>query len=326
MSLSNISLVLNLLKDKSNLTIEEIIKITSINKETINRILLKLLSDKIIICDNNNYSLSPDFIKVKQLDNNNTYFNVKIIHEHKQIIEYLFNRINFYWIKYNKIKPTKTHMHKLIVEINNKLNLNLPLVWYKYGQIVPLVYDSSNEYNNINSNLDKQIPDDKIISIIKSNLNTTTRQIKEKQYTANNSNLNQAYLIKYKMDTEILNNNFNFVKDNFNILSHNLPYCKESNETLNEFNDFVKRYSSLELKNQKKSENKDLFIKLFSVFWDIISKYNFLHDIKEYYTKNNIDTKELDIIFNNETNKNKEEFNYLLEEFYSRHLSYFLNN
>jgi len=68
------------------------------------------------------------------LDKDN-YFSLPIKPKDKTVISTIYALIKkFCNEKFNK-EPTKTQVYKIIWKINQKLNLNLPIGWYKYGPL-----------------------------------------------------------------------------------------------------------------------------------------------------------------------------------------------
>jgi len=314
MAINKVSEVLNFIKDNPNTDITEIISYTKINKKTIENILLELLSYNIIIADNKKYSLSTSFCN-KQKTITDTYFNVDIPKEHKQKIYCLFKVVEEYWQKYNKTKPTKTQMQKLIVEINRKLNLGLPVVWYRFGQITPVVYNPEQDYLSISEI--QEIDITKIQEIVNQNQKYTSNQMRDKQYKINYGGIYKVYQTKQEMEKRLLKNDFKYIEDNFQIFFENVPYFMDENKTINRFFEITQEYNNLDKKYQEDGEFKSIYFKLFNIFWNIVAIFNFKGDLWNYYMVNNIkkeriDECDVDLI------KLKDEFNDLKEMFYSK--------
>ena len=306
--------ILEYIKQNPESNLKQIIKQNNITEITTKKILFDLISKNLIKYKNNKYS-SIDYIKSQKLDlDKDTFFGVFIKNKDKEIIKYLFEKITNYWIKSNNYKPTTTQIYKILVEINNKNSLNLPIVWYKYGQI-PIVSYNLQENQNIKdfSNL---ISDKQINKIVIENSRLSSREIKLKQYNFNHSDLNKVYLLKEQIINRYYKNDFLFVKNNFNVFFRKLPYFKDTNKIIDDFYEFVCSYNQLERKKQIKIEFKDLFYNLFIKFWEIVSINNFKKDLNKYYEINNLDIDLSNYNFN--LNILKEEFYNLIECYYQK--------
>ncbi len=314
MRINKVGEVLNFIKNNPDTDVKEIESATKINKKTIETVLLELLSYNIITANNKKYSLSMSFCN-KQKATTDTYFNVDLLKEHKQKIYYLFKVVEEYWVRYNNIKPTKTQMQKLIVEINRKLNLGLPVVWYKYGQITPIVYDPEQDYTSISKI--QEIDETKIQEIVNLNQKYSSNQMRDNQYKINYGGLYKVYQTKQEMEKRLLKDDFKYIEDNFQIFFENVPYFKDENKTINRFFEITQEYNNLERKYQEDVDFKSIYLKLFNVFWSIVAIFNFKNDLWNYYMANNIkkeriDECDVDLI------KLKDEFNDLKEMFYSK--------
>jgi len=302
--------LLNFIKNNPKTNLKDIISKNNITEITTKKILFDLLS-KNLIKYKSNYYYDVNYIDEQSIEfDKDTFFGVFIKKEHKDIIKYLFKKITDYWIKSKNSKPTNTQIYKILVQLNNKLYLNLPIVWYKFGQI-PVVSYNSNNLDIIN--LSNIIPDKEINNMVIENLKLNSRQIKLKQYNLGSTDLHQVYDLKEKMISKFYENDFMFIKNNFETFFRKIPYFKDENQTMNSFYEFLCVYNNLNRKLQLKNNYKELFNKLFNKFWDIIAINNFKNNIKEYYRKNNINI----LNFNFNLKIEEEEFNTLLENFNS---------
>jgi hypothetical protein len=221
-------------------------------------------------------------------------------------------------------KPGTTWMYKMVVEINTKLNLNLPIVWYKFGQIPVVSYESEKE-NIVETDFSKLIPDKVVNDIVIDNIKLSSKEIKLKQYISGSSLLHQAYLLKENMKDNFYKNDFDFIKDNFNKFFNTIPYYKDENKTMDRFYEFVCKYNTLDVKLKIKNEYKDIFYKLFESFWNIIAIQNFENSMHEYYKLNNIKISNI-MNCNYQSKIEENEFNCLLEQFYSKYITKKLND
>lgn len=313
--------ILNYIRYHPETNLEEITdnaKTMNITKATTLKILMTLLENNIIVLKDKKYSLSLTFCKsIQDKKNTDAYFNVEILEQHKQTIYYLFNIIKKYWYNYTKSEPTKTQMHKLIVEINKKLNLGLPIVWYKYGQIVPIVYNQEKDYSDYVKATIIKVDESKIGEIINQNQRLSSNEMRDNQYKSSDEGLYKVYQIKKEMEKKIMNNDFKYVEENFKIFYEKTPYFKDDNKTIDRFFEMTQDYNQLEPKLQKDYEYKTIYLKTFELFWGLVAINNFKADLWNYYSLNNIkkeriDNCDLDLI------KIKEEFNELKDLFYTK--------
>ncbi|MFH1053809.1 MAG: helix-turn-helix domain-containing protein [Candidatus Woesearchaeota archaeon] len=81
-----------------------------------------------------------------QLRNNpDSYFDLPINEKDKKTMQTIYALIKKACIKlYNK-EPGKTHVYKIINDINVEQNLNLPIGWYQYGPCSVLIYRGNEE-------------------------------------------------------------------------------------------------------------------------------------------------------------------------------------
>jgi len=308
--------VLNCIRYNPEVDFDTIVKITEINKETVKKTLFELLSSNVIISDGERYSLAPSFCNKEKVIQD-TFFNIDILEEHKQKIYYLFYIIEKYWLKYTKSKPKRTQMYKLIVEVNKKLNLGLPVVWYKFGQVVPVIFDQERDYSDYNKILVGNIDESKIGEIVNQNQRYSSNEMRDNQYKSGEDGLYKVYQTKREMEKRLMNNDFKYIEDNFNIYFEKVPYFKDENKTIDRFYELTQDYNQLDPKLQKDSEYKTIYLKAFELFWSVVAIYNFKSDLWQYYTisnikKERIDNCDLDLI------KLKDEFNDIRDMFYTK--------
>lgn len=316
MSMNKVVDVLNCIRYNPEVDFDTIVKITEINKETVKKTLFELLSSNVIISDGERYSLAPSFCNKEKVIQD-TFFNIDILEEHKQKIYYLFYIIEKYWLKYTKSKPKRTQMYKLIVEVNKKLNLGLPVVWYKFGQVVPVIFDQERDYSDYNKILVGNIDESKIGEIVNQNQRYSSNEMRDNQYKSGEDGLYKVYQTKREMEKRLMNNDFKYIEDNFNIYFEKVPYFKDDNKTIDRFYELTQDYNQLDPKLQRDSEYKTIYLKAFELFWSVVAIYNFKSDLWQYYTisnikKERIDNCDLDLI------KLKDEFNDIRDMFYTK--------
>ncbi len=331
MSLGNFSKIMLNLTQNPKSTVDEISKRINIPKETVNRIILNLVKEKLVVANDKVYLLSEAFLNIKVNQISDVYFNFKIKLEHKQKIYYLFSKINDYIYSIIGQKPTRTQMQKLVVQINNKLNLGLPVMWYKYGQITPVSYNPEINYSKLIQLDIKDISEEEIYNTVSENIIEqskimSSKEFRKKQYYSNDSEIYQLYQLKDQMLEQAYNGNFNFLEENTRKLLKLKPYFKDEYNIINNFSDFIiyftKMYNKIEDYQLKK-----LGIEAYNSFLDYIAIHNCLSDMKNYYIENNLNLEELSVNTVFEINEIKERFEDTMDRFYEQfNLMDFIDN
>jgi len=76
---------------------------------------------------------------------NDNYFELPIKKEDNNKISSIYHHIKISCLKLFKKEPTKTQIYKIIWNVNKKLNLGLPIGWYRYGPCCVQIYESDEE-------------------------------------------------------------------------------------------------------------------------------------------------------------------------------------
>jgi hypothetical protein len=313
MGFDNLNKIIKYLSLNPNSNINSILNNCKLNRETTKRILHSLKDDNLVIKNNEKYSLSPIFCSVCKNRNNLTYFGVDLLDKDIDNFYYLFSKINNTWFEATGKNPTKTQIYKIISIINEKLNLDLPLVWYKYGQIPPVIFDTSIDYLKFTKEVDDKIiyNDIKIRDLILENINFNSKEIERIQHKQN-----KLYDIKDQILDHIYKDDLDFVIDNLDEFLDLTIYDPTLSSYKDNFYSFVYNYYKLDVNIRKKIEYKDIFVQVFNTMWDMIAICNFKNDIKKYYIKNNMNLENLDYYFVSELVSVKEKFNELVSRFY----------
>ncbi len=330
MGVGNFSKIVLDLTQNSKSTIELISERQKIPKETVNRIILNLVDDGVVvkqmISDEKYYSLSEAFLNLRQDQISDTYFNFKLIQEHKDRIYNLFSIVENYLLSTIQQKPGKVQMQKIVVKINNKLGLGLPVMWYKYGQITPLAYNPDNDYSNkVNLNYYQDKLSD-IYTIINDNIASKSELKSAKTLKKEQHDENPLYKLADEILEKIYAKDFNFVEKNIRTLTKLRPYFKDNYNIINSFYDFVIYFTKMYNKN-KDYKLQNLFVEAYSAFWDYIAIHNCINDMKQYYIENNLNLEELSTNTVFEINEIKERFDDSMDRFYEQfNLMDFIDN
>jgi len=141
--------------------------------------------------------------------NQNNYFDLPIKPKEAKLISSIYSKIKETCLNlYNK-EPTKTQAYKIIWSLNKKLELNLPVGWYRYGPCCVQVYQGDEkEETKLSNNIIKEIKETTKEYCIMDNI-SLQRMI----YTKEEKNL---YLTKEKLldfDSEDKNELNNILMD-----------------------------------------------------------------------------------------------------------------
>jgi len=315
MSFNNVNKILKYLSNNPNSTIIEISNNTDIPRDTTKRVISGLKDDDIIIKNSteDNYSLSNIFYQISNNKNNRTYFGIKILDQHLETIYYLFNRIKTIWQDATGKIPTKTQIYKLLVIINNRLGLELPLVWYKYGQIPPVIFNNEENYLDYIKVVDSSVlnKDKDIKKIISENIHFTSKELEKSQHLEN-----ELYKLKDKLLKKVYSLDLDYIIDNLDEFLDLTIYDSELSKYKDDFYSFIYNYYKLSDENKEKIEIKDIFIQVFNNMWDIIAITNFREDIRNYYIKNNMNLGNVNLYFAPELSVLKDKLTGLMDNFY----------
>ncbi|MCH8520139.1 MAG: hypothetical protein LAT82_05280 [Nanoarchaeota archaeon] len=89
------------------------------------------------------YILHPN---PKSQKNYNTYFNIPITKEIKEKLESYYAIIQEEYKNITNQEPTITQMYKILAKLDKEKQLKLPMCWYSYGLISPLIYNKEEHY------------------------------------------------------------------------------------------------------------------------------------------------------------------------------------
>jgi len=192
----------------------------------------------------------------------NNYFSLTIKNKDKKIIDSIYYNIKKYCLEQFNKEPTKTQAYKIIWNVNRKLNLNLPIGWYKYGPCCVQIY-AGNETKDTDL-------DNKTITLIKESISEYAAldniTLQKKIYKDEKIDL---YLIKEKLLETIDIKELNFILMDF---IKNAP-----DETRDTVTDFARATLMLDW---EKTRN------YFEFVWQYITLVIFRDSLKFYYGEN----------------------------------------
>ena len=153
--------------------------------------------------------ISTDKLTLYQKINEDTYYNLPLKKEDREMFNFIFSILLEKYNKKGKI-PNKTEFAKAVVDVVKETKLNLPIVWYLYGQIPLMIADPQKHYfTSIKPNNYEQI--EQISKKIVNNQNyRNTQELKLDHYEKYNNELykiktNLLQALKDKNSKEILN-------------------------------------------------------------------------------------------------------------------------
>lgn len=129
-------------KQQKPLSIQDISKEINSNWTTVKQYLEELTKEGKI-----KEIIATDRIKYYQKITGDTYYNLPISEEQREEFKYLFSAIIEEYKKQKERLPKRTELAKTAVDIINEAKLNLPVVWYIYGQIPLMIPDPLKDYS-----------------------------------------------------------------------------------------------------------------------------------------------------------------------------------
>ena len=264
-------LILSSLEQKP-LSTQQISEKVKSNWVTINEVLEELKKEEKV-----KEIIATDKIKLYQKVTGDTYYNIPITEDQRKYYRLLFSlAINEYKNQKNRI-PKKTELAKIVVDTVNEAKLDLPVVWYLYGQIPLMVSDPVRDYSTsfIPNNLDqiKKI----VFKNVKEQNYYNTRELKADHYKKYS---NSFYEMKEKLLFELGEE-----EDSKRILDcFNLFYMKCPSERPEIFNYVEKLYSlanKLELENALINNKVKVIVALEAV-WGLIATYTMIDSLSRY--------------------------------------------
>ena len=87
----------------------------------------------------------------------NNYFELYIKNRDKKTISSVYSKIKKICQEKFSKEPTKTQVYKIIWKVNEKLNSNLPIGWYRYGPCSVQIYQGDEEYYKLDNTISKAV-------------------------------------------------------------------------------------------------------------------------------------------------------------------------
>jgi len=133
-------------------------------------------------------AISTDKLTLYQKVNEDTYYNLPLKFEDREIFRFIFSIILKKYKEKEKM-PNKTELAKAVVDVIKGAGLNLPVVWYLYGQIPLMICNPQKDYSTFfvpKNHLQIEMIADKVISGQK---HKSTKELKLDHYEKYNNEL-----------------------------------------------------------------------------------------------------------------------------------------
>lgn len=269
--------IVEALNDKP-LNAQEISKIINSNWSTVKNYVEELIEEKkikeIIFRGNSIYQRITE----------DTYFNIPITEEEREVFYFLFKNSKILFKKNGK-DPTKTDINKATVQIIDEFNLSAPVVWYLYGKMALLKYDPQKEYSvKIDFEKEKQTKILSSLAKVVSELakKKSSHEVREHQYTIYGQDFyQQKENLYFFLISSNLNQNRDRLKGYISDFVAKIP-CET------EFEKMCEIVSQFSITIRKMCFLKDLescrkqILETFDSIWKMIAVYSFFESLSKY--------------------------------------------
>lgn len=235
-----------------------------------------------------------------------TYYQIPIDDKTQNLALYIFNKIKERWLEVKEGMINKTFLQKIAVDVIEKLELDVPCGWYKFGKITIFNIDPNINYSHVSKpsnyeEIDKQVG--KSVDLFKKF--KYTWEVRKHQYKEHNKiqyliNENLRLISNNMIDLSTPNNR-KALPAQLDKLKNLIPdneYTKEIKRVLLEFISTLNSY----LSNDDFDINniKSIMYDAYESIWDLIATYNFCDSLSEYSTYDKETLKSYFMIFINE--------------------------
>jgi hypothetical protein len=224
--------------------------------------------------------ISTDKVKYYQKITGDTYFDIPLDSVHKDILNYIYSKIIETFKLEKKIIPKRTELAKIAVDViyDLKLEKEIPIVWYIYGQITLMIADPMREYLVVNLPNNKSEIDKSINKIIRTQNHANTHELKNDHYIKYG---NEYYKTKEDLLHELgIQENQGKILDLFNKFYLNCPI--DDNIEIFEFTERL--YSIVGKLNcfNKFDENRVKIIVALECIWKLLASYTLIDSLSKY--------------------------------------------
>lgn len=224
--------------------------------------------------------ISTDQVKFYQKITGDTYFDIPLDQAHRNILNYIYSKIIEIFRLEKKVIPKKTEFAKIAVDViyDLKLEKEIPIVWYIYGQITLMVADPMREYIISAIPNNKSEIDSSIIKIIKNQKHRSIHELKQDHYLRYG---NEYYGIKEDLLYALGNKNNQ--KEILNLFNKFYLKCPIDNNI--EIFEYTERLYSVVGKLtylSKLDENRVKIIVALECLWKLLASYALVESLARY--------------------------------------------
>ncbi len=259
---------------QGNKSITEVAKSAYINWETAQNYLNTLTEAGIL----EKQTQGKKIIYILLQKQENTLFGLPLDKNKQNITNYIFSKIKQKYKKLHNKEPTRTYIQKTTTEVIKQSKLDIPIVWYLYGQMCVQLYSEDKEYKYEKFDGMKEIDNAINKSWIYDNKNT--KEIHEEQYLNN-----PLYSAKEKLYWQLKNmkNREIFQKEFMFFFGQAIKYnIDENDEVSNVLTDYLSIIIRLDKEgNLQNSKARELFDEI----WRFIALKVAFNDLKKDYSK-----------------------------------------
>ena len=204
-----------------------------------------------------------------------TLFGIPVKTDDANTIRYIYSTTRKLWKEKTGEYPSRSHVQKVLAQVNKDLNLSLPIGWYLYGEVCILPYDSDIEYNFVNFEK-KDIVKVSVEKAVNELLPLkSTRKLRNYLYEKNH---NELYLHKEKVSYMRYGSpTFESIETLIHLLLEMIPFLPKNRETTQLFTEYigvlldVKKSFSNKMDHEQSMKIWSFIFNSFDVLWSIIA-------------------------------------------------------
>ncbi|MCX6818262.1 MAG: winged helix-turn-helix domain-containing protein [Candidatus Aenigmarchaeota archaeon] len=232
--------------------------------------------------------------------NSGTLFGIPIKSEQDNLVNFLFMKIRETWKEKTTYYPNKTQVQKLLVDIVQECNLDVPLVWYRFGELCLKLYDPTKDYSYTSVKNESEI-NECINRIVEKEKDHNSVYMRKGQYIKSK---NLLYLRQFEFEKnfgiiELNDENKLKIRDILMEIGFNFKLNEETENAAKILNDFISTtiYMLKTMKSDEINELRTEILDTMRIVWDMITTYNLFESLlKIGYDKNTLKSY-LDIYF-----------------------------
>lgn len=264
------SLILKNLDEKP-LSVQELSERIKSNWSTINEILEELKRNGKI-----REIISTGKIRIYRLVDYPIFYGLPIQKKHRDLASFLFSEISKAWQAKYKSPPPATVIQKIAVDVAKEYKLDIPILPFHYGLVMPIFTGESNSISVANSK--------EIISAINKVLPLHSEKAWKEELNQYKKYNMPFYLAKNKLELAFKSNNRKEIESAILQLSWEFPNDEANSAIFGLFDRFINCGVILLNWKNYKSEAKELK-ELFDKIWDLTTSNMFFNEARRYILK-----------------------------------------